>query len=734
MRKNLPITNQEHPLPDGAMLVSKTDLKGHITYVNDAFVEVSGFSAAELMGKAHNIVRHPDMPEAAFLDLWQTLQAGKPWTGMVKNRCKNGNYYWVLANATPIREGGTIAGYMSVRSKPSREQIAAAEAAYRLFSQNRAGGRIIREGQILSGLSASRLNFVRFLSLRQKFSLAGLGVLVPAVAALCALPSGKLAVALGLLLTGAVAGATRLLWHVTKQLRDTSAQVDELNSGRFERIFEAKGEDEIAGLQRALQALRTKVGFELADSLHLMLESTRIREALDVAQANVMVADANYDIVYGNRSLMQMLTTAESEIRTLLPNFRAQDVVGTNIDQFHHQPARQRQILGQMSGSHRTRLVFGSRKIDLIITPIVGNAGRRLGTVVEWTDRTAEISIEEEVQSVVAAACEGNLSRRLHKEGKSGFFATLTDGINAMLDSTTVIIRDVKQAAEAVFTSADEIAKGNLNLSQRTEQQASSLEETAASMEEMTTTVQHNASNAAQANELATAARLQAERGGAVVSETTASMHSINAASSKIADIIGVIDEIAFQTNLLALNAAVEAARAGEQGRGFAVVASEVRGLASRSAAAAKQIKALIEDSVAKVAQGSKLVDASGGTLIEIVASVKKVSDIVSEIAVASNEQSDGIEQVNKAVSLMDSATQQNAALVEEAAAAAQSLLDQSRLLDSILVRYRLTDDGASQNKEMGPTPPRSGRPSVESPRNRSVVSLVEKRREAGLA
>jgi methyl-accepting chemotaxis protein len=216
-------------------------------------------------------------------------------------------------------------------------------------------------------------------------------------------------------------------------------------------------------------------------------------------------------------------------------------------------------------------------------------------------------------------------------------------------------------------------------------------------MEQMTSTVRQNADNAAQANQLAAAARAQAEKGGEVVAEAVSAMQGINSASTKIADIIGVIDEIAFQTNLLALNAAVEAARAGEQGRGFAVVASEVRTLASRSAEAAKEIKGLIQDSVTRVAQGSKLVDQSGHTLAEIVSSVKKVTDIVSEIAAASQEQASGIDEVNKAVTSMDEVTQQNAALVEEAAAAAESLLDQTRQLDEMMGKYKVAGGGAGR-------------------------------------
>jgi methyl-accepting chemotaxis protein len=254
----------------------------------------------------------------------------------------------------------------------------------------------------------------------------------------------------------------------------------------------------------------------------------------------------------------------------------------------------------------------------------------------------------------------------------------------------------VKSAAEEIHRGSREISQGNTNLSSRTEEQAASLEQTASSMEEMTQTVRQNADNAAQANQLALAARDQAEQGGQVVGKAVQAMSGINASARQIADIIGVIDEIAFQTNLLALNAAVEAARAGEQGRGFAVVASEVRSLAGRSATAAKEIKELIQDSVRKVEDGSVLVTQSGSTLEKIVASVKKVSDIVAEIAAASREQSSGIEQVNRAVMQMDELTQQNAALVEEATAASQAMAEQVRGLNEMLARYQVAESALS--------------------------------------
>jgi methyl-accepting chemotaxis protein len=255
----------------------------------------------------------------------------------------------------------------------------------------------------------------------------------------------------------------------------------------------------------------------------------------------------------------------------------------------------------------------------------------------------------------------------------------------------------VKRATSQVHQGAEEISKGNTNLSQRTEEQATSLEQTASSMEQMTATVKQTADNAGQANQLALAARQQAEKGGSVVGAAVQAMSGINQASKKIADIIGVIDEIAFQTNLLALNAAVEAARAGEQGRGFAVVATEVRNLAGRSATAAKEIKILIQDSVARVHEGSKLVDESGRTLDEIVAAVKKVTDIVAEIAAASREQSSGIEQVNKAVMQMDTTTQQNASLVEQAAAASQAIVEQAQALSALVARYHVGGKSAPQ-------------------------------------
>ena len=512
MRQNLPVTNREVLVLDDQAIVSKTDMNGNIVYVNPYFSQVSGFSEAELLGSPQNIVRHPDMPAEAFADLWASIQAGTPWTGLVKNRCKNGDFYWVRANVTPIREAGKTIGYMSVRVKADKDQVKAAEEAYAAIRSKQGGKIVIKHGQIVRPGLAHLLHSLTHMSLNLR------------------------------------------IWAATSIVNCLQLLVCIIS------LFASGGEITNYAIFGA-----TLFGFLINVFLWYTLRM----------------------------SVLKPLGKALNGARAI--------------------------AAGDLSGSFET-------------------------------DSTDEM---------------GQLLRALQQ-------------MNSNLIAT---IRDVRINVETMAVATKQIAVGNMDLSGRTESQAASLEETASSIEEFSSTVKQNADNSVQANELAVAASKVAVQGGEIVSDVITTMDDINTSSKKIVDIIGLIEGIAFQTNILALNAAVEAARAGEQGKGFAVVAGEVRSLAQRSSVAAKDIKQLIEISVGKVGAGMQQVNRAGATMEQVVSSVKQVTAIMQEISIASREQSIGVDQVNQAIAHMDQVTQQNAALVEEAAAAATRLAEEAASL-----------------------------------------------------
>ncbi len=502
MRTNLPVTGQFYDFPADQMLVSTTDTRGHITHCNSAFVEVSGYTYDELIGQPHNLIRHPDMPAEAFKDMWSTIGHGQPWTGLVKNRRKNGDHYWVQANVTPIMANGKPRGYMSVRVKPSDAQVNAAEALYQKMRRERESGKAslhLQAGEVIPHGVAGWVGRLSRMSLTQWLVLA-----LCLVAVLTMVP-----VALGL--TGMVLAAAQLL-----VLLVGGGVVLGWFHGQFSRA---------------------------------MHEASRL--AGDLAACN-LAGTVPVDFVQPVGGLMQRL-----------------------------------------------------RQIQVNLRAVVG-------------DVRSEIS---------------------------GFNQT-----------------------------AAEVAAGGMDLSSRTESQASSLEQTAASMEELSSTVRTTADTAAQVSQQSAQSTEVAARGSAAVHQVGMAMDAIQDSSAKVGDIIGVIESIAFQTNILALNAAVEAARAGEQGRGFAVVASEVRALAQRSGSAAKEIRGLISKSVQQVTRGTAQMKAAGATIDEVVVSVKAVGELVQQISTATKEQAVGITQVNEAVNHLDTVTQQNAALVEESAASAAGL------------------------------------------------------------
>jgi len=548
---------------------------------------------------------------------------------------------------------------------------------------------------------------------------------------------------------------------ITGPLSSAVEVAESVAGGNFDNRIEPGGEDEPGHLLKTLARMQSDLKERSASERKIAAEALRIKVALDVGSNSVMLLDPAGQVIYGNDALLAMMREAEGDIRQQLPEFRAAAIRDPAFRIQLLNPAFAAEQLAALTGQQRSVIQIASRTFALVVTPVNAAEGGRIGTVIEWQDRTGEVAIEQEVSEIIEAAAAGDFSQRISCTAKQGFFLKLAQGVNSLLDgnsqaleevgrmlarladgdltekidtpyqgllgkvrddaNSTVdrlceIVLSIKEATDSINTAAREIAQGNQDLSGRTEQQASSLEETASSMEELTGTVHQNADNARRANALAGEAQRVAEQGGNVVGDVVVTMSAIQKASARIADIIGVIDGIAFQTNILALNAAVEAARAGEQGRGFAVVATEVRSLAQRSAAAAKEIKSLIADSVSKVDAGNRLVERAGSTMTEVVSSIQGVARLMADISEASREQSSGIEQVGRAINQMDEVTQQNAALVEEAAAAAESLRGQAQRLALAVATFQLAAEIAPA-VGLAPT-----RPDVLVPRGRPAL------------
>ncbi len=502
MKNDSSMSSHEYPLADDALIMSLTDPQSHIVYVNLDFIEASGFERAELTGQPHNMVRHPDMPPEAFADMWQTIQGGESWVGLVKNRRKNGGHYWVRANATPIEHNGRITGYTSVRVKPSRQEVEAAQALYQDMREGRAGGIRLHKGLVVRRGLMAWMSAFQLMPMRWRMRLAVLlAVLIGVLGGALGAEMGWFPVWMTLSMLGGLgvlAGCWMLEWQIA------------------------------APLDQVLQEAR-------------------------------------------------------------------------------------RAASGQ---------------------PCQGSCLNRVDEV-------------------------GMLMRAIHQA-------------NLNLQA---LLKDVARHSGTVTTSGTVLKQASTDLSGRTENQASALEQTVASMEELTSAVRQNADNAKQATDLAQTASEIAEQGGAAVVQVIDTMRGIQDSSKRIADIIGLIDGIAFQTNLLALNAAVEAARAGQQGRGFAVVAEEVRALARRSAEAAREIKALIADSVGRVEQGTRQVDHAGATMKDVVHGIQRATLLIREISLATDEQSGGLAQVSSAALQLEQLTQQNATMVQGISGTAETLM-----------------------------------------------------------
>jgi methyl-accepting chemotaxis protein len=655
-----------------AQAVIEFELDGTIRSANELFLRTVGYALDEIKGKHHSLFVEPGYRDSSdYRAFWAKLRRGEYDAGQYRRIGKGGREIWLQASYNPIL-GGNGRAFKVVEYAADITAQKARAADYKGQVAAIAKSQAVIEFELDGTIRTANEIF-----------LCTVGYALDEI-------KGKHH---SLFVEPAYrdSGEYRAFWAKLARGEYDAGQYRRIGKGGREIWLQASYNPIMDANGRAFKVV--KYATDITEQKLLAVSSLRIKTALDNVSGNVMMADGENRIIYLNQSVQNMFRSIALELRRELPNFDPNKLMGSNLDVFHKHSADQQRLLAELRGTLKSRLKIGAVTLCTIANPVLDAQGRRLGTVVEWIDRTQEVKVEEEVAAIVAAAQSGDLLKRIRTDDKQDFFEKLADGINGLLDNMLQVVKQIKAAAAAVQSGAEEISKGNTNLSERTEKTAASLEQTASSMEQMTSTVKQTANNAGQANQLAMAARAQAEKGGAVVGSAVQAMSAINGASKKIADIIGVIDEIAFQTNLLALNAAVEAARAGEQGRGFAVVATEVRNLAGRSATAAKEIKALIQDSVAKVDEGSKLVDESGKTLAEIVNAVQKVTDIVGEIAAASREQSSGIEQVNQAVMQMDATTQQNAALVEQAAAASHAILEHAQSLNSVISKYHVGEE-----------------------------------------
>jgi aerotaxis receptor len=518
---NGPVTQAEYVLPDDEVIITHTDASSRITYANPAFLSSSEFSLEECLGEPQNIVRHPDMPAEAFADLWDTIRNGKSWSGLVKNRRKSGGFYWVRANITPMMDNGRIAGYMSVRVKPTREEIHQAERTYADIRAGRAQNLRISAGRVVD---------------------------------------------------------TSLLGIVKRMMNPS------LRTGTW-----------------------VVVGF-----LSTLLVGM-----------GVMSFNAT------GFSLMTALC-----------------------------------CLGAFIALSNMFYVQGS-----VVQPLL------------------------KLQRVAFQLVSGDTRSRIPAEGVSCIVAVAEafEQVRVKLDG---VLKDNLAAAGMVRDGVGDVVNANTDLSNRTSEHAAGLEETVASLQQLTETVTRNTENARQATQLATQSSVATGRGREVVSEVHATMQAITQSSKRIAEIVGIIDGIAFQTNLLALNAAVEAARAGEQGRGFAVVAQEVRNLAQRSAASAKEIRELIDISSQTVTRGSELAGQAEQSMGQVVDSVKRVTQVIAEIETASCEQAAGIEQINKAMSQMDQITQQDAQMAQQLIETAESLQRQSTQMVAAISAFSMQQTG----------------------------------------
>lgn len=728
MRNNQPVTTNEFVLGKDLILVSKTDEKGTIIYANEDFIEASGYSHDELIGQPHNLLRHPEVPESVFADLWSTIQAGRPWRQIVKNRRKNGDFYWVEANTSPIFENGKIVGYLSVRRPATEVQKSQAAAAYNA----------IRDGKV-------KLNHGQVDSLWRRLNpFAHWNPLVTVIpATLIAILAGGID-----LFTGNIPGwlngitifftllSTIHILYYIHRIKDAIQTVDKITNGDYFGFVDIHGENTSGVINRQIQTLQTRLGAQMNEININLKRSHRLASGLNNQQAMMMLADQNGTITYLNQSLLNFLEDKQEQIQKEVPDFGAAGLIGKSTGCLFKHDIELLQSILTIQTPESFHFDFFGAKIGLLVSPIILN-GAKLGLVLEWQDVYQQQMLQSNFKNIVRDARTGKLHTRMNTEGLEGFFKEMAEGINLLMDNLQATMKDISiminglsdkdltmqpqfthsgqyewtvknlmggfdslrasfcgaaNLAQEVHQSADSVYLSNKELAESIRKQVDELQLTSQAMEAITEQVEGTSAQAREANELATNTQQQIERGNQNMAEAVQAMNDIQQVSEQITGIVSLIDSIAFQTNLLALNAAVEAARAGEHGRGFAVVAGEVRNLAQRSADAAREIKGLIDQTAQKIAAGSQKVVNTSETLAQIIQQVEEMTQRIGSISENAHQQSQEINQISRSIREIDEAAETNSTLVMENSSLSSYLKEVADTMDDLVSSFELGD------------------------------------------